>query len=169
MSADDSETELQALIDLAKEAALSNPESIDTAVDVVLAKAQKLPKFSDFTASLVRRAIREMVEDARCQANLAMRRANGGFSAPAKVVPGKATAELMRSHYLYLMAGKTLGKMTRDDLLAVADAEEEQVAVHSFHARLCRNLAAIVPEGKTVEQAVTEKKLDAMWDKSQKG
>jgi hypothetical protein len=157
------ETELQPLIDLAREAALSNPESIETAVDAALSAAQELPEFPEFTEALVRRAVRGMVEEARHSANVEMRSRAGGYGGPAKVVVGEATARVMRSLYLYAIGGKTLGQLTGKELAATAESEQARADGHLFNVRLCSRLAEIVPEEKSVEEAVSERKLKTIW------
>ena len=163
MSAVETEVDLQPLFDLCRDAALANPESIETAVDAALVAAAELPEWGNCADALVRRAITEMVGTARHNANVAMRSQSGEYDTRAKVVAGEAAGKVYRSHYLYLIAGKTLGQLTGAELLTTAEAEENRASGHIFNAKLCRKLAELTPDDKTVSESVSQRKMQSIW------
>ena len=140
---------------------------IDAAVDECEKRVKRLGDYADFIGELVRQALREQIYDWRHKANVAQRRASGFYGGAAKVLSAAseavADAATEKSLYDYFVAGTVLGELTGEMLPAIAASEREKASGHAFNAELCETLAAVVPEGKTVRQAVKERKLRTIF------
>ncbi len=147
------------------EAAEAHRDEIDKAVDRAEKALAKQPGWQAYRKSLVRSAIRHLVYDYRHRENVHQRRDAGEYGPAAKVTRGAASAEVARqkSLYEYFVGGKMLGSTTGEELEALAASESEKAAGYAFNARLCEALAKVVPKQKTVREAVTERKLHALW------
>lgn len=156
---------LQKLVDVAVD---QNPDSIEDATETVLKKAGRVAWFEKLKGGLIRRAIARLIHDTRHQINVEMRTAHGDYGGPAKVTAGEASGRIAQGVMLYLIAGKTLGMLTGDELRATADAESERASGHEFNTRLCRELAKTVKGEATVKQKFTLAKLTAVFERVKK-
>jgi hypothetical protein len=140
---------------------------IDAAVDECERRVKRLNDFKDFIGDLVRQALREQIHTWRHRANVAQRKSSGFYGGVAKVVAAAseavADAASEKSLYDYFVAGTVLGELTGEQLPGIASGEREKADGHAFNADLCEALAAIVPEGKTVREAVKEGKLRTIF------
>jgi len=105
------------------------------------------------------------VHDARHQSNRQLKRDTGFYGQPAKVVESdslniRATSEAIYDLYI---AGRTLGTLLGKELPGVALLERETGNGHLANAALCERLAKIVPQEKTVREAVSSKKCMVIW------
>jgi hypothetical protein len=157
----------QACTSLCVTAANKFPDDIDDAVDWAYVRVQKLSDYEELCKLLVQRALRSIIADARHSANTKMRRAAGDFGKPAKIASAASPAvnTVAASCYSYFIAGKTLGKVMGKELLGIAETEQERADGCLFNVRLARALNKIVPPDKRVEEAVSEKKLTAIFRK----
>lgn len=160
--------EIGRLQKLADAAVDKHPDSIQDSTDYVLKRAWNLPWFVKLKNELIRRAIAKLIHDTRHQINVAMRTASGEYGGPAKVVAGSASGRIAQGVMAYLIAGKTLGMLTGDELRATADSESEKANGHQFNVRLCRELAKTVRGEDTVGQKFTLVKLAALFAKMKK-
>ncbi len=156
---------LQALVDSAVD---QHPDSIQDATEAVLKKANRVAWFEKLKEELIRRAIAKLIHDTRHQINVAMRNASGEYGGPAKVVAGAASGRIAQGVMAYLIAGKTLGMLTGDELRTTADSESEKASGHQFNVRLCTELAKTVRGANTVGQKFTLAKLTAVFEKVKK-
>jgi hypothetical protein len=149
------------VVEITQKAAEKYPRDIDKASENAEKRIRKLPNFGELAADLVRSAIRDLVYDARHNGNTAMKKADGQYGGPGKVTAAssKSVNEAARSVYLYFIAGRTLGDLMGEELLAVAESEQAHADGHKFNARLCRTLAPMVPKKKRVQDAIKERKL----------
>jgi hypothetical protein len=156
---------LQKLVDAAVD---KHPDSIEDATEAVLKKANKVQWFDTLKDELIRRAIAKLIHDTRHHINVEMRTAHGDYGGPAKVTAGEASGRIAQGVMAYLIAGKTLGMLTGDELVATADAESERASGHEFNTRLCRELAKTVKGEATVRQKFTLAKLTKVFQKVKK-
>ncbi len=147
------------LIEIAKVDAIEYGEDTSKATDEIEKKASKLKEFPKWGKQLIWLAIRELVYDIRHKDNVARRKAAGDYTKPAKVKPGEDVRSVYRSLYRYFISGTMLGLIRGEDLEGIAKSERAVGEGHIFNARLANRLSEIVPKNKTVEQAVTEKRL----------
>lgn len=152
-------------ITIADKAITKHGDDITAAINLAETQIRKMKEFPELVDSLVRGAVQELVYQRRHVANTAARKAAGAYGQAAKVVTGasEAVQEVARSLYGYYIAGRTLGSVLGSELEEIADSETAVAAGHSFNARLCRKLAQIVPVDKTVREAVSERKLKALF------
>lgn len=155
---------MEELLKIAKEEAAKHDTDIEAAVDATLARASKTKWFAALAKDLIRRAVREFVHDQRHLVNIALRKEHGHYGGPAKVVPGEAVANVCRSLYSYMIAGRTLGVIRGEELGAIADTEAATAEGHMFNAKLARALMPLVSAEKTVRQCVAEKKLRKLFE-----
>ena len=141
------------------------------AIDWAARAIRGLPEYETFVSQLVYGAIENCVYEARHKANCAMRQQLGDYSKPPKVVSGsdEAVARVAAAVYTYRIAGTVLGLLTGAELPALADTEAARAGGHAFNAALCRRLAQIVPEKKTVRDSISEKKLREIFQSVQAG
>ena len=156
---------MEELLKLVTEEVNANPDNIEVAVDNVIRKGSRRQAWQDWTADLIRKGVLQLVHDRRHCLNVTMRNANGEYGGPAKVTIGKATSRIMAGVYSYLIAGKTLGMVTGDELPDIAASEAARADGHQFNARLCLKLARLVKGDKTVKECVSEVKLKALFEK----
>lgn len=156
---------LQSLVDTAVD---KHPDSIEDATESVLKKANRVAWFEKLKDELIRRAIARLIHDTRHKINVSMRNASGDYGGPATVVAGAASGRIAQGVMAYLIAGKTLGMLTGDELRATADSESEKASGHQFNVRLCRELAKRVKGADTVSQRFTLAKLTAVFERVKK-
>jgi len=149
-----------------KDAANAHPNDIETAVQKAFEKIRRAKNYAEFVDQLAFEAVRNCVYDCRHTANVQMRRQNGNYGGPAKVESSKSESvrQVSLSLYAYFIAGRTLGTILGEELPAIADSEDKRAEGHRFNANLCRALAPLVSEGKTVQQCVKQRKLKQIWD-----
>ena len=158
---------LQAVI----RAAAEEHENIDDAVDAIQPVVRGLPNFvGELRDLLVTYAIRALLADARHVLNDQMKRAVRNPPPLPKVIPGrsKAVQEVCDSLYKYRIAGTFLGNLRGEQLLEIAEAEQKRGEGHLFNSRLCVALDKLVPKKKRVQDAVSERKLNTIFQKTEK-
>lgn len=143
-------------------------DDILAATNAAVSRVRKLSTFPEFVDDLVYAAIRGMIGDFRHHANVAMRREIGTSGGPPKVKPGDAANRVAADCYVYFIAGRMLGSIRGDELPEIGNAEAERAEGHQFNARLCEELAKLVPAEKTVRQAVKPGKLRSVFATLQK-
>lgn len=153
-------------------AAAKYPSDINRAVTIAERLIRRLPEFDELVSMLVRDSILGKIHDARHCANIRMKRDAGAYGGPAKVVSGLSDAvnRVAESvYYNFAIDGKALGNIMGDELKRIAGDERAKSDGHMFNYRLCQRLAAMVPEGKRVRDAVTEKKLKSIFRDLERG
>ncbi len=156
---------LQKLVDAAVD---NHANSIKDATDYVLKKAGKVAWFETLKDELIRRAILGMIHDNRHQKNVEMRTARGDYGGPATVTAGEASGRIAQGVMAYMIAGKTLGLLTGDELRTTADSESEIASGHQFNVRLCRKLAQTVKGEAIVKEKFTLAKLTKVFEEVKK-
>jgi hypothetical protein len=153
------------VIAIARDAAEKHGDDIRAAVVEAEQRIRKLAEFADFENALITNAIQEMVYDARHRWSGQLKKSSGGYNTTQNVIPGKTEsfAAVTRSLYTYCIGGQMLGSVLGASLTKIASSESAVAAGHVFNARLCRRLAGMVPEDKTVKQVVSERKLKAIF------
>lgn len=154
----------ESVLAIASKEAMSHKDDIDKATLRSLVKIKKLVDYEAFVHLLIEMAVRELIHNMRHRENVRMRKDRGEYGGKAKVVPGEATAKIVRAVYDYMIAGITLGSVLGEDLQGIADAEAAKADGHSFNANLCRKLHPLVGKGKMVRECVKEAKLQKMFD-----
>ena len=139
------------------------PDDVEGSIDRVLSRAKRMKEFDEWVDELIRKGVARLVWDRRHNRNTAMRSALGAYGGPAKVTAGEATDRVMDDVYMYMIAGKSLGAVTGDELPEIADAEKARAAGHTFNVRLCRELAKLVKADRTVRECVPNAKLRAIF------
>lgn len=156
----------KSVLNAAKTAAERHPSDVPAAVRDAERCIRALPEFDELVDALITRAIRDLVEDARHTQVTQIKRAAGDYKQQPKVVVGgsKAVCEAAAlSLFRMPIAGTTLGKILGGDLPEVADHEREKANGSLLNERLCRRLAKVVPAAKMVEEAVTENRLNKIF------
>jgi len=151
----------KAVLDTARKANARFPNDVQKAVDWAVRSGQKRKDFDEFAVRLVRRGWQEVICDLRHSITRQIKYSAGEYGGPAKVVSGASASVARASESVYLMhiAGKTLGEVLKEELKDIAQSERAIGDGHYFNATLCERLAPLVPKGKRVREAVTEKRL----------
>lgn len=157
----------ESVLGIAKKAAEKYPDDPQAAADDAVASWQAAGVYEDVVHKLARSMALEMVYDARHKANMRMRRENGQHAAEPKLIVGNSpdVLALYDSLYAYHVAGRTLGMLKGADLAGIADKERRKAAGCTFNAELCARLTELVPEDKLVREAVSEKKLQQLFER----
>jgi acyl-CoA reductase-like NAD-dependent aldehyde dehydrogenase len=155
---------IETLQTIASEESLKHADDIDAAVDATMKRANRTRWFADLAEELTTRAVRAMVNDFRHAANVAARNENREYGGPASVTAGEAVNRVARSLYTYMIAGRTLGMLTGEELPTVAATEAATADGHRFNAKLCEALAPLVKADKTVRECVKESKLKKLFE-----
>lgn len=148
------------IYDIIRKADEQFPDDIPAAVSWANGKLREEPEFQEWVESFVTHSIQEMVYDVRHKKSQQIKSQAGGYIAPTKVSSSSAsTNAVLAEVYQYRIAGRTLGMLLGSELGDIATNETDIANGHLFNARLCEHLKRLVPENKTVKQAVPEKKL----------
>lgn len=146
-----------------------NPDDIEAAISQAERAVRKLPDFDSLVGALISEAVRELVYRTRGVMNVQIKRDAAMYVGIAKVSSlSEGVAKVYRSVYEYKIASTTLGRLTGKQLPEVAESERAIAGGHLFNAELCEWLAEQVPEDKSVQQCVPEKRLRPMFVKIQK-
>ncbi len=157
----------ESVMSIAIAAVKRHGDDITAAVDEAETKIRKLKEFSEVVDALVHDAVQRLVYQLRGQSNQAVRRQSGVYGQPAKVRVGasESVAVAEASYLSYYIGGRTLGGILGSELLSIAESETAVAAGHQFNAELCRQLAAIVPQNKSVAEVVSERRLRNLFKK----
>ena len=152
-------------------------DNIDKAVVDAEKKIRKLPEFDDFVQVLISEAIRSRIHDTRHYINRVIKEdvASGSqqegdsesYVVPKpKVVVGrnKSVNEVERTVYDIRIANKCLGSIFGYELSNLAESESATARGYQIRAKLCLALVPLVPESKTVRQAISSKKLHRIYE-----
>jgi hypothetical protein len=152
-----------------KEADAKFPNDIPFAVDWADKKLRSCPEFNEWTENFIRHSIQEMIYDVRHQKSHQIKAEAGGYINPTKVSASSSTGNAaIAKVYEYRIAGRTLGMLLGNELAAIASSEREIAHGHLFNCQLCEELKRLVPDDKTVRQAVPEVKLRGLFKRLQK-
>jgi hypothetical protein len=118
---------------------------------------------------LVRSAIQELIYDTRHRANVATKKAAGGYGGLPTVLVGVSESILAahRSVYDLYIAGRTIGVVCGSELSNLAEVERNAGDGHYVNAELLASLSSIVPSSKTVRESVSERRLMGLLKKAQ--
>lgn len=143
--------------ELAKDAVEKNGEAQD-AIKAFRERLRKHKEFPSIVDHLFDVATAELVYQIRHDINTATKKANGYYGKPATVVVGHSK-EVQSIYKRFYFDGQFLGDIAGERLGKLAEKEAAQANGHSLNAALLRRLVPLVPEGKTVRQCVSEKRL----------
>lgn len=151
----------EALLSEVAKAARKHRDDIDHAVQCAERAASKLPGWKDWISDLAKSKLRDLIHGVRHSDNTTMRRDAGMFGGPAKVdlSTGAANRIAGESWFNYFIGGMSLGQVLGSDLKAIAEGERERAEGCIFNARLCEQLAPLVPAEKRVSEAVRESQI----------
>jgi len=155
----------ESITNIAREAATKYENDIDKAVEEALKKSKALPDFQACIEAMLASAVRSMVSDWRHADNQALRKATGVYGTGPRVSP-EDTAFAMGIYddiLKYRIAGKTLALVTGDEIEGIIAGESARAEGHLFNVRLLSAIQPLVPATKTVGQAVSKRKLEAIW------
>jgi len=146
-------------------------DSLDDGVEAALSKVKKLDCFEELSDLFCSKFLRVSMGGMRHEINMEIKRAAGGFYAPAKVNPAKSKImqKIFRNAMQYQINGTILGKLRGEQLLGLAAGMEKQAGGYLFNATLLRDVAKHVKGVKTVEQSLSVKKLQKIFDKVSDG
>ena len=153
-----------------KKAASRYPSDIVKATDDAENKIRALPDFDEIVHILIRAAIQEQVYEARHAVTRQIKYETGQYGGPAKVVSGESEGvkRAAISCYQFRIGSTILGLVLGEELLVLAAAENAIGNGHLYNAELLTKLKPLVPEGKRVQDAVSEKKLRAIMESIRK-
>ena len=153
------------VLEAVKKAVKKYPNDVAKSIELAIKNVRKLSEYKALVNNLVDGAIQDIVYDTRHQENKQIKSAAGLYGAPAKIVIGnsKAVQESARSVYDMFINGTTLGVVLGVDLETIAFNEQNIADGYSFNAAVCRRLSGMVPADKMVKEAVSEKKLRAIF------
>ncbi len=151
--------------DTVKEAVEANHLDLPAALAQAEEAIRNLDCYGELIDTLVHNAIQDLVYRERHVHNVRVKTAAKAYGTEAKVKTA-ASATVQRVHdslFSYYIAGKTLGQLRGEELDTVAASEEARGNGHHFNARVCRRLRGMVRDEQSVKEAVSEKRLRAIW------
>ncbi len=153
-----------------EECAAKYPSDIEKATEEAERRIVKLPEYRQLVKSLVRKAIQEMIYDARHVTNVRIKRETSRYGGTSKITVGDSASvlEIQESVYNYQIAGTVLGSLLGRDLPAITDSERAIGNGHLVNSTLCSYLSTVVPSDKQVREAVTEKRLRNLFRRAEK-
>lgn len=156
------------VLEITKKFALKHGSDIELAVRSALEAAKERPEFKDLVETLVYNAVRELIYQARHESTVQAKNNAGFYGQPAKVKLGDS--EVINQMYgdLYdnfYIAGTQLGLLKGEQLEGIATSEANIAQGHRFNSLLCLELRKLVPNGKSVKDAVPLKKLQGVFRK----
>jgi hypothetical protein len=153
-------------LQLAKES-ISKHGDVQDAIGAFRSALREHDEFPSLVEVLFGVATAELIYEQRHSINIATKRANGDYGKPGKTIVGESkTIQSMYERFFF--GGQCLGDILGERLSGLAESEEAQAHGHGLNAALLNRLSKIVPEDKTVRQAVTEKKLRQLWNQVKK-
>ena len=133
-------------------------------------KQLKLPELPEWIAALVDNAIREQIHYARHLSNRHLRKINGVYGGPGKVGASSALDAVahdvwQESVFNHSINGWLLGDIAKEELMAMADIENEKARGSLFNAELCTRLASMCAnkKGATVRECLTESQVKKVF------
>lgn len=147
-----------------------NKNDIDAAVADAKAAITQLSSYQPFVDDLITSAIRHMVQDIRHAETRTVKINAELYGTKGKVsgADSKSVQDIANDLYHIRIAGRTLGTMRGSELTEIADGERERGRGHLANAELCTKLRELVPDDKTVRQAVRASKLLSIWRECRK-
>lgn len=154
------------ILNIADKMAAKHSGDITLAVATALKAIRKLPEFREYVEILVHQSVQDLVYAARHQDNRQIKYANGDYHAAQKVRPADSEGVIRAAQnalFEYRIGGSRLGLLLGKDLLSIAATERAIGSGHFFNAALVEGLAPMVPAEKTVEESVSEAKLNRIF------
>ena len=157
------------VLTIVKEANTNNPSKPEDATAEALNGVTGLSSYDELVGMLVEQAVKNLIFDDRHLINVRIKNQAGAYNKTSKTVVGDSPAVRRAeiSAYLFNVAGTTLGEVFGKEFLDFADIEDNKAEGHAFNSRLYRRLSDIVPPNKKVKNAITEKKLKALFSELQ--
>ena len=152
-----------------RRAVKNHPDSIDDATADAVHAVYAIPASKELIRTLIEIACRRTIEQLRHSLNRSLKKSNGDY---ARVTPkvlsgaGAAVAKVCRSLYEYFIGGMTVGSMGCKDIMRIEKKERTAADGHQANADFLHSLKPLVTTGKTVREAVPEKKLRALMQAS---
>jgi len=161
----------EAVLQIAERAARRHKSDLEAAGRLATKEVVALPQFAKLGPLLIAYAMRQLVYEARCNGNRALKRENGFHTGHTKVFAGRSTsvaAAASKSYLEYNIGSTVLGDLLPNGLREVMMGERAKGNGHLFNARVCEALIEIVPEEKRVREVVSERQLKAIWTRIEK-
>ena len=158
----------QSILSIAKQMAEKYGDDINKATEEAEKQIRKLPEFTELVNRFITHSVRDLIYVERHKENTRIKNGQGAFHSKPQVngVCDSVHRALASVYYNYRIGGITLGSTLGGDLLGIAEKEASIAQGHTNNATLCTLLAKIVPEDKTVREAVPEKKLKQLFLKA---
>jgi hypothetical protein len=173
------------------------PDDIPRATRYALQLFKRLPEYEEWCEGLPMGMAQDIVHEARGHHNRELKRqsrreeeeavaayssetvgaaANGRSTRPRPEPRPRinvAESQGVRSTYIAYMtkniAGRTVGSIYGRELEGIASDERAVASGHEFNARLMQRLRPLVPDDRTVREAISEEKLACIWRDVEKG
>ena len=150
---------------IAMEESMEHKDDIPLAIKHTRKRGEKLTDWPAYIDGLLNKSIRLMVNTIRHHIDIKIRKAAGMYGGPAQVTISAATSGAAATIYQYMILGRTLGGIFGHELGGIAKSEAERADGHMFNSKLCATLQPLVPQDKLVKDAVSQKKLQAIFKK----
>jgi hypothetical protein len=185
----------ESILRAGRKAAEKFPDDIPRATRYALQLFKRLPEFEEWCEGLPLGMAQDIVHEARHHHNREIKRQSRreeGVAVAACASSARETNERstrprpeprpriniaesqgVRSTYIAYMtkriAGRTVGSLYGRELEDIAMNERERASGYEFNARLMQRLKPLVPDNRTVREAISEEKLAAIWKDVEKG
>jgi len=153
------------VLGIVRKANLNHPSYPTEATAEALKGVKRLSSFEELVDTLIEHAVHDLVCDDRHSINTSIKRQSGVYYQTPKTVVGNSDAVMRAafSVYSYRIAGTSLGEVLGKDLIDIAVNQDNKADGHVFNSMLMRRLSSIVPDKQKVKNAITQKKLKALF------
>jgi hypothetical protein len=183
----------ESILRAGRKAAEKFPDDIPRATRYALQLFKRLPEYEEWCEGLPMGMAQDIIHEARHHHNREIKRqfrrevavaacasstgsANERSTRPRSEPRPRinvAESQGVRSTYIAymtkLIAGRTVGSLYGRELEDIAVNERATASGYEFNARLLQRLRPLVPDGRTVREAISEEKLAAIWKDVEKG
>lgn len=158
----------QSVIKAAQAADAAHPTDVNAATDAALAAIRALPEYGDLVNLLVYNAVQQEIYTARHRTTTQIKREQGLYGQPAKVVVGRSADvdRIYESVYNIRIGGTILGELTGDAIPGLRAGELASASGHQLNAAILSWLESQGVRGdKKVRDVVSEKRLKAAYQR----
>lgn len=144
--------------DVVNEHTLAHIDDVPAAIRAAENAIRHIPNFAALVSDLITEAVQNAVYACRTKNNLRIKNRICSQN-PVNVLRSRAVQEVHDSVYSLVIAGRTLGSIPGEEIQDIAIAERQRAAGHTANALLLEWLTTQVPNGRTVQECVSETKL----------
>lgn len=146
-----------------------SPDDTERAVKLANRRVRRMRHYDQFVDGLVFRAIQDMVGECVSARNRRIKKSTGHYEVKNRRKVDQSNRSVREAYeelFSYHMGGRELRYIRGEEFCAIAEQEARTAEGYHFRERLALRLAKLVPEGKTVREALTGQQLQAEFERA---